>query len=87
MFVSMVDIYRSEKFVFPFARLLAYCLSYAPLIVGAVLTYRAIQSEYIAIIAVAMLTVAYAAVNESFVMKNKVADQFVSVIRRRINGR
>jgi hypothetical protein len=55
--------------------------------VGAVLTYRAIQSEYIAIIAVAMLTVAYAAVNESFVMKNKVADQFVSVIRRRINGR
>ena len=87
MLVSMVDIYRSEKFVFPFARLLAYCLSYAPLIVGAVLTYRAIQSEYIAIIAVAMLTVAYAAVNESFVMKNKVADQFVSVIRRRINGR
>ena len=84
MLVSMADIYISERYMFQFRRLMAYCLSYMPLIVVAAIIYNAVDNEYANICIIALLTIVYAAVNESFVMKNKVVGQLVSIIRRKL---
>ena len=80
MVLSIIAIYRKFSYLPPFRRLLAYCAAYCPLLVLSILIYHYIDNTYAIVLSIGVLTVLYAAVTETFVLKNKVARQLLQTI-------
>lgn len=80
MTLSIIAIYRKFNYILPHKRILAYCVSYTPLLLISWLLYSYLDNTYAIIGATALLTVVYAAVNECFILKNKVARQLLQSI-------
>lgn len=80
MLCSSIAIYRKFSYVMPFRRLLACCASYAPLLLLSILVNNYLDNTYARVSAIGVLTVVYAAVNEVFILKNKVAQQILQSI-------
>ena len=83
MFLSIWAIYRKFNYLPPFKRLFAYCLSYAPLMMVLILFYNYLENNYAIICLLGIVTVFYSLVNETFIMKNKVALQFKDLLCRK----
>lgn len=82
MALSSWAIYRKFKYVPPYKRFFAYLLSYVPLLLLSLLVYWYLDNTYAIVLSLGVLTVLYAAVNELFILKNKVAHQLLQSIRR-----
>ena len=82
MALSSWAIYRKFKYVPPYKRFFAYLLSYIPLLLLSLLVYWYLDNTYAIVLSLGILTVLYAAVNELFILKNKVAHQLLQSIRR-----
>ena len=82
MALSSWAIYRKFKYVPPYKRFFAYLLSYVPLLLLSLLVYWYLENTYAIVLSLGILTVLYAAVNELFILKNKVAHQLLQSIRR-----
>lgn len=82
MALSSWAIYRKFKYVPPYKRFFAYLLSYVPLLLLSLLVYWYLDNTYAIVLSLGILTVLYAAVNELFILKNKVAHQLLQSIRR-----
>ena len=80
MGLSMIAIYKKFDYILPYKRIIAYCLSYLPLMVLSILLYCNLDNTYAIIISLGILTVLYTAVNEVFVLKNVVALQLLESI-------
>ena len=77
MLLSILVIYRKFHYLLPYRRILAYCLSYIPLLLILILLYNVISNDYAIICLLGVVTVIYSIINESFVVKNKVLLQLV----------
>ena len=75
--LSAIDIYRKYRYLMPCKRILTYFLSYVPLLVLSILLYNYMTTTFISMLAVALLTIVYAGLNEVFVIKNKVVCQLL----------
>ena len=82
MALSSWAIYRKFKYVPPYKRFFTYLLSYVPLLLLSLLVYWYLDNTYAIVLSLGILTVLYAAVNELFILKNKVAHQLLQSIRR-----
>ncbi len=80
MGLSMMAIYRKYDYVLPYRRIMAYFLSYIPLMVLSILLYCSLDDTYAIIISLGLLTVLYATVNEVFILKNTVALQLLESV-------
>lgn len=83
MGLSSLAIYKQFHYIPPYKRLLAYGLSYAPLMILSTALYCYIGNTYVMLVLIAALTVAYAFIIELFVLKNKVATQLLQSICRK----
>ena len=81
MILSTIAIYKKFRYVPPYKRLLAYCLSYCPLLLCSVIIYSWLDDTYAVVLSIAVLTLAYAAINEIAVLKNQVVHQILQSIR------
>lgn len=80
MTLSIIAIYRKYNYILPFKRVFSYCISYTPLLLLSLLLYYNLDSTYAIISVIAVLTIVYAAINESFILKNKVVRQLLQSI-------
>lgn len=77
MGLSATAIYKKFSYVPPYKRILAYCLSYTPLLLLSLLIYNYLDNTYAIVFSLAVLTVVYACVVEIFFLKNTVALQVI----------
>ena len=77
MVLSFVAIYRKFGYLMPYQRILAYLASYVPLLVLSMVVYHFLDNSFAIVSCIGVLTVAYAAINEIYVMKNKVVGQLL----------
>jgi len=77
MCLSMADIHRKFHYTPPYHRLAAYTISYTPLLVMSILLYNYIDNDYAIMAVLAAIVVIYAALNEVFILRNKVARQLI----------
>jgi O-antigen/teichoic acid export membrane protein len=77
MGLSMVAIRKKFNYLMPYKRLFTYCVSYSLLIPLLLLAYHSLENEYARIASLAIITIAYAFVNELFIVKNKVAKRLI----------
>lgn len=75
MVLSIVTICHKYHYHLPYLRLLVYCGAYTPLLLLLCLFYHYIDNSYLFLGASAAMTVLYSAVNECFILKNKVTRQ------------
>ncbi|MBQ6680727.1 MAG: oligosaccharide flippase family protein [Prevotella sp.] len=80
MTLSIIAIYRKYNYILPFKRVFSYCISYTPLLLLSLLLYYNLDNTYAIISVIAVLTIVYAAINESFILKNKVVCQLLQSI-------
>ncbi len=80
MTLSIIAIYRKYNYILPFKRVFSYCISYTPLLLLSLLLYYNLDNTYAIISVIAVLTIVYAAINESFILKNKVVRQLLQSI-------
>jgi len=80
MTLSIIAIYRKYNYILPFKRIFSYCISYTPLLLLSLLLYYNLDNTYAIISVIAVLTIVYAAINESFILKNKVVRQLLQSI-------
>lgn len=80
MCFSIADAYKKFHYVFPYRRVLAYAVAYAPLVVLAWLIYRTLDNRYAMLASVATLTFTYACLTEVFVLKNKVVQYLLQSV-------
>lgn len=80
MGLSAMAINKKFSYIPPYKRILAYILSYMPLLLVSLLIYNYLDNTYAIVSSLALLTVLYAAFIELFVLKNKVALQVIQSI-------
>ena len=80
MILSAIAIYRRFHYIPPYKRFLAYCASYAPLFLLSLSIYHYLDNTYAIAFSIGTLTVLYAAINETLVLKNKVVRQLLQSI-------
>jgi peptidoglycan biosynthesis protein MviN/MurJ (putative lipid II flippase) len=80
MGLSAMAIYKKFNYIPPYKRILAYCLSYAPLLLLSLLIYSYLDNTYAIVSSLAILAVVYATFIELFILKNKVALQVIQSI-------
>jgi O-antigen/teichoic acid export membrane protein len=80
MTLSIIAIYRKYNYILPFKRVFSYCISYTPLLLLSLLLYYNLDNTYAIISVIAVLTIVYAAINESFILNNKVVRQLLQSI-------
>lgn len=80
MLVSMSVIYRKFHYLIPYKRMVAYVVSYLPLLLLSLLICHFVDDEIMLLGILAIFTFAYAVLNEVFILKNKVARQFSQYI-------
>lgn len=77
MGLSMIAIYKKYHYLMPYKRVLAYCVTYTPLLLLSLLIYNYLDNSYAILGSIAILTAVYTFVNEVFILKNKVACQLL----------
>ena len=82
MALSAYDIYRKYDYLMPIKRMTAYCLSYIPLLLIAFLVFREVGNNYVMLVVLAFVIIAYAFLTEVFILKNKVAMLLMGTIRQ-----
>ncbi len=87
MVLSAFDIYRKYHYLMPVRRMTLYCLAYFPLLLIALLVYRAVGSGYTMLAVVAVVVIVYAFLTEVFILKNKVAMQLADTVRQFLHSR
>ena len=80
---SALAIYKKFCYIPPYGRLLAYCLSYTPLLLLSLLIYSYLGSTLIMVVSLAVLTILYSIIMELFILKNKVVLQLIQSIHIR----
>lgn len=75
--ISLVDAYSKYHYVLPFKKLGKYCLSYAPLMMLALVINCYQDNDYALLGTMAILTIGYACLNEVFILRNQVARQLL----------
>lgn len=75
---SSMSVWQKFQYVLPWRRVMAYCLTYAPLVILSAILYHHIPHHYVLIGGLACLTILYAAVVETFVLKNHVLRQVLT---------
>lgn len=72
MVVSALFISKNYHYTMPLGRLLAYCLTYAPLLVVSYLIFRTLDNSMVMMAVQVIVIVIYAMIAETFVLKNMV---------------
>ena len=80
MCCSLIDVYIKYKYVLPYRRLFIYIASYTPLLCMSLFIYYILDNNYAIISSLAILTIAYATLNEIFYLKNRIVHQFLKYI-------
>lgn len=80
MVLSTFDIYRKHNYIMPYRKILAYCLSYLPLLLMSLLIYTCFDNKPMMLATLAILVIVYAMLIEVFVLKNKVAHLLLKTI-------
>lgn len=81
--LSLVAVYKEYKYIPPYQRIFSYCLSYLPLLLLSIFIYYHQTNVYVTLVILFVLTCVYAALNETFVLKNRVVRQTLLSIRSR----
>ena len=74
LILSAWSVFKKYKYVMPYRRAGLYCISYTPLLLVIMVVYQAMGSGLGTMAVISALVIGYAAVNEIFVMKNKVTN-------------
>ncbi len=77
MILSIIDIYRKFDYLLPYKRIIAYCVSYMPLLILSIVVSYYLSNAYAIISSLFVLTVIYTFINELFILKNQVATQLI----------
>lgn len=80
MVLSIVTIFHKYHYHLPYLRILVYCGTYTPLLLLLCLLYHYIDNSYLFLGASAAMTVLYSAVNECFILKNKITRQLLQSV-------
>jgi len=80
MLVSMAVIDRKFHYTMPYKKMVVCTISYLPLLLLSLLICHFVNDEIMLLVILAIFTFVYAAFNEIFVLKNKVARQLLQYI-------
>lgn len=80
MALAMTAIYKKFGYQMPYKRTLAYCLSYTPLLLLSMVVYHYLDNSFAIVSCIGVMTVLYAAINEVYILKNKVVSQLLHSI-------
>ena len=80
MLVSMTVIYRKFHYTMPYKKMVVCTISYLPLLLLSLLICHFVNDEIVLLVILAIFTFVYAAFNEIFILKNKVARQLLQYI-------
>lgn len=83
MTLAMIEVYKKEGYLFPYRRLLRYCLTYIPLVVLSALICNIIDNKILMCASSATLVVCYTLAAEIYVLKNNMVLTFVNKLRNR----
>lgn len=80
MLLSALVIYRRYHYMLPVRRLLAYCLTYAPLLLISYLLYRTLGENLTMLAVQAVVVLVYATIAEVFILKNRVVTMLLNTL-------
>lgn len=83
MALAMVEVYQKEGFMFPYKRLIHYCLTYIPLVVLSAIICHIIENSIIMLSCSATIVASYTLVAEIFVLKNNIVLNLVKKLSKR----